>query len=333
MLELRPVSKRHSTSAPSGRGASHAAPRVAHRRFVDRSMANAFLRVARRERCTASSMSSRLSDGQRAEASLRHVCDELEHRIAVSTRELLEARVRLDQEKEKLRRAEKLSSLGLLASSACHEISNPLAGVMSLVKALHEGRVQESSRDEYFVTICDGLERMRLILRGMLDFGRARPSLRSEFAAAEMAQSCVRLIAPATRMKDLRLDVLMPDDLALCADRSQIMQAMVNVLMNGVYVAPERSTITILSVESDDRIGLRITDQGPGIAKAELSRLGEPFYTTKAEGEGTGLGLSITRDILFAHGGALSIESELGCGTTVTLWLPRSPQPRCEAMA
>jgi signal transduction histidine kinase len=270
-------------------------------------------------------------DRERAEVSQRRAHDELEQRLVARTRELAEARVRLSEanarcqhEHEKLHRAEKLSSLGLLASGVVHELNNPLAGVTSLVKTLRDGRVLDGRRDEYFATICDGLERMRLIVHGMLDFARMRQSSHSEFVAADMVQSCMRLIAPVSRIKDIRVEVVMPAGFSLCADRPRIMQAVVNVLMNGVHAAPERSTITISTVDDDDDlVGLRIADQGAGIAKEDISKIGEPFYTTKAEGEGTGLGLAITRDILSAHGGSLTIESVIGQGTAVTLWLAR----------
>jgi signal transduction histidine kinase len=97
----------------------------------------------------------------------------------------------------------------------------------------------------------------------------------------------------------------------------------VNVLMNAVYVAPPTSRITLELAASATLVGLRIIDQGPGIAGPDVEHICDPFYTTKPEGEGTGLGLSIVKNILAAHDGHLAVESELGVGTAMTLWVAR----------
>jgi PAS domain S-box-containing protein len=253
--------------------------------------------------------------------SLQRAHDQLEARVAERTQELSDANQRLREEQEKLIRAEKLSSLGVLASGVAHEINNPLSGVMGLVKSLRDGAVAEARKEQYFSTILDGLERMRLTVQGMLDYARLRPPSRAAFDAREMIESCLRLIAPATRKKDLEVEVAVPAGHPLLADRSQLMQAVVNVVMNAVYVAPVGSMIRVSLVDGPGRIGICITDQGPGIADPDLARICDPFYTTKPEGEGTGLGLAITQNILAAHGGELAIDSAVGRGTTVTLWM------------
>ena len=263
---------------------------------------------------------------RRVAAELRRSRDELEHRVAERTRELSDSNARLLEEQAKLLQAEKLSSVGLLAAGVAHEINNPLSGVMGLIKALQDGTCPPAKRDEYFETVRDGLERMRLTVQGLLDFSRPRAPAWAEIDAGELVAACVRLVTPATRRKDLRVDIEAATDqgrpVELRGDRSQLMQAVVNVLMNAVYVAPTRSRLGITIDVAGGRARIRISDRGHGIAKADLHRICDPFFTTKPEGEGTGLGLAITIGIVRAHDGELTIDSVVGQGTTVTIALP-----------
>lgn len=238
--------------------------------------------------------------------------------------QLADTHRRLLEEQAKVVQAEKLSSIGLLAAGVAHEINNPLGGVMGCVKVLQQGNLPVAGRDRYFEAVRDGLDRIHIIVQGLLDYARQRPPAVAGLDAAEVVSSCSRLIAPVSRQKDVRVDVHIPPG-ARCvrADRSQLMQAIVNVLMNAVYAAPRGSAVEISSPVLDGRIGIRIADQGPGIPREILVRVCDPFFTTKPEGEGTGLGLAVTLGIVRSHGGDLEIDSEDGRGTAVTLWLPR----------
>jgi signal transduction histidine kinase len=238
--------------------------------------------------------------------------------------ELESARDRLERDQERLVRTEKLSSLGLLAAGVAHEINNPLQGVLGCLKALREGSVAEERRDEYFETARDGLVRIGAVVQGLLDYARPRAPATEELELEPLVHACSRLIAPALKERDVRVEVRMGDRAGrLVADRSQLMQALVNVLLNAVHATPPHEAVTVSTVLRDGRLGIAIADRGPGIPREILGRVGDPFFTTKPEGEGTGLGLAVTLGIVRAHGGELGIESEEGRGATVTLWLPR----------
>src|SRR5205823_2891108 len=134
--------------------------------------------------------------------------------------------------------------------------------------------------------------------------------------AAEVVGACIRLIAPVTRKKEIRVDLrIPPGQVTIRADRSQLMQAIVNVLMNAVHAVAQGGEVAVSAEVAGDRTGIRVADRGPGIPKDILGRVCDPFFTTKPEGEGTGLGLAITLGIVRAHGGDLAIESEEGRGT------------------
>jgi PAS domain S-box-containing protein len=265
-----------------------------------------------------------------AEQTLRDAHDELERRVAERTRELSDANRRLSEEHTKLVQAEKMSSIGLLAAGVAHEINNPLSGVMGLVKAIRDGAVPEGKRPEYFETVDDGLERIRLTVQGLLDFSRPRAPSWTAVDTDDMVAACLRLIMPATRKKNLAVEHRPDGDGALGpswvrADRSQLMQAVVNVLMNAIHAAPTGSEVTVVTRRADRRVAIAIIDRGSGIPPEMLNRIYDPFYTTKPEGEGTGLGLAITLGIIHNHGGELAVDSGPDRGTTMTLWLPMAP--------
>jgi two-component system sensor kinase FixL len=260
-----------------------------------------------------------------AEHALREACNDLQIQIVQRTHELSEASASLRDEHQKLIRADRLSSLGVLAAGIAHEIKNPLAGVTGLVQALRAHTVAAQRIDEYLATILDGLARMHDVLQTTLDFAKVRAPALSCFPAAEMLESCRRLLAPVLRDRDVELVLRGLDSLVLFADRGLVMQAVVNVVMNAVSAAPAHTAVTAAGLVTAERCGIRVSDRGPGIEPGDLARVCEPFFTTRSPGEGTGLGLSITCDILRAHGGDLVVESAVGCGTDVTLWLPLAP--------
>ncbi|MBK8014399.1 MAG: PAS domain-containing sensor histidine kinase [Deltaproteobacteria bacterium] len=244
--------------------------------------------------------------------------------------ELKDANKRIREEQAKLIQAEKLSSIGLLASGVAHEVNNPLSGVMACVKALADESIPLSRRPEYFRTARDGLERIQQIVRSLLDYARQRAPAPSEVDVSDVISDSLRLIAPALRKRRLEIRAAV-DHVTLYADRSQLMQGIINLLMNAVQASSPGGEIGLATEIEAHRVGISIVDRGPGMPEDVLRRACDPFFTTKSEGEGTGLGLAVTLSIARSHGGDLDIESTVGKGTAVTLWLPKTQEDQDHA--
>ena len=237
--------------------------------------------------------------------------------------ELLAANRRIREEQLQLVQAEKMSSIGLLASGVAHEINNPLAGVMACVKALRDEDVESVRREEYFATVLDGLERIQQTVRGLLDYSRQRNPQPTLVDLEGVVSAALLLISPAVRKKDITIETESGEALAVHCDRSQLMQALVNVLLNALYAAPVHGHVKVAVLDEGERRGISVIDDGPGIKPELISRVCDPFFTTKPEGEGTGLGLAVTLSLMRANGGDLGIEAAPTGGAKVTLWLPR----------
>jgi signal transduction histidine kinase/tRNA A-37 threonylcarbamoyl transferase component Bud32/tetratricopeptide (TPR) repeat protein len=273
-----------------------------------------------------------ISERKKAEEALERAVDELartswrERERAEALKQaherLVEANRRIKVEQSKLIHAEKLSSIGRLAAGVAHEINNPLTGVMACVEALESFNVSEDRRDQYFETIKDGLERMKSVVQSLLDFAAPHATEFEPVDVHPLVTSTLRLIHPQIMRRRVQIGLrLRRGKTWVHGNRSQLMQAVMNVLLNAVHASPQNGEIRIRTRTDGERVGIEIADHGAGIPEELLNRVCEPFFTTKPQGEGTGLGLAVTLGIMEAHHGELEIDSKPGAGTAVTLWL------------
>jgi len=226
--------------------------------------------------------------------------------------------------KNQLDISEKLAMIGRLASGVAHELNNPLDGVRRYVRMTQEG-LEEEERDlsEYLDRAMNGLSRMAGIVRQLLTFSRNIVIEHEAENLRTMMEEVVRTLAPTgsgsptVRLENPYVDTQVP---------RVLFQVFVNLLKNAldaVELHGARGLVKILVSRSEqDRIELRVEDNGAGIATDDLRRVFEPFFTTKEVGRGTGLGLPISARIVERCGGTIRIESEKGSGTTVHVSLP-----------
>ncbi len=228
-------------------------------------------------------------------------------------------------------RAEKLAAIGRLAAGVVHEINNPLATISACSESL-ESRVAEGvfgeSEDvadlsEYLGLIRSEAFRCKSITNGLLDFSRGRTGNRFSIDLSEVLKSSARLVAHQKRGENIEIRLELPAEMPpVEADEGQIQQAIIALATNAIDAMPDGGTLTFRTLSKNNRVIIEVQDTGIGIAPDEVSKIFEPFYTTKEVGKGTGLGLSVCYGIITEHGGRVSVRSNIGVGTTFSIFLP-----------
>ena len=231
-----------------------------------------------------------------------------------------------ESHEKQMQQAGKLATIGELASGIAHEIRNPLAGIGAAVEVMAESNPGNTQFGEIAGEMRRQVQRLNTTLRDLLDFARQRePEIVPCDVCAEL-KPMLALIRSDAQKNHVAIVEHCPADLPpVCADVQQMQQALLNVLLNAVQAMPDGGTLTI-SAEVVDKtlkpghpkaVRLSVQDTGVGITAENRERIFTPFFTTKHRG--TGLGLAITRTIMEKHGGAITMESNLGHGTTFTL--------------
>jgi len=259
--------------------------------------------------------------GELADA-LRSMSSEIEAERLRTQREA-EARIRA---LEQLRHAERLTTLGQLASVLAHEIGTPLNVIAAHGKLIRSGKQAPGGVSESADAIGEQSERITRIVRRILDYARRRPARRTRIDAVDVVHNAVALLHGLAEQRLVSLELRKPEvELILYADPDQLQQAVTNLTLNAIQASPPHATVHIeLARTKEDRVAISVRDAGHGIPPDVRARVFEPFFTTKAPGEGTGLGLSVVRDIVEDHGGSVEVESSDAGGSVFTLYLPGS---------
>ncbi len=241
------------------------------------------------------------------------------------------------EELESLRRQvvelQRVSSLGILAGSVCHELNNALTPILSYAKLGLRNPDPEFHR-RAFEKILEGAERAASITGGVLGLARPRADQRSATDLARLVEEVLLLTTKDLTKHRVHVDFHTEGRPHARVSPAQIQQVLLNLVINARQAMPDGGTVRIrVGTDASGRLAeLSVGDTGRGIAPADLRRIFEPFFTTKSGPDetglgGTGLGLSVCREIVEKHRGRLRAESRVGRGTTFTLRLPTCQTP------
>jgi PAS domain S-box-containing protein len=231
-----------------------------------------------------------------------------------------------------LAQSDKMITMGHLSAGIAHELRNPLCAIDAarfyMADVLKD---EDPSIKEELESIERGVKRAQKIITDLLDFSRDSTEEREKVNINRVLETTLALINDELLVKDIELNKRFADVPNTFLNSGPMKQAFLNIIVNAIQAMDKTGRLEIATQVSEDKKLLRvmIRDSGPGISKKNISNVFQPFFTTKKGGEGTGLGLAITKSIIERDGGFITLESEIGTGTTFHIELPVCDSPQC----
>jgi len=223
--------------------------------------------------------------------------------------------------------SEKLASIGEMSAAVAHGLRNPLASLRASAQLVlrHPG---SPAAGEQLRAILDEVDRLDRRITHLLTFSRPAPFRPIPQRVATLVQEVLPAFSERLRSQGVNLDLEIPQDLPeILADTMKLEQALVELISNALDAMPRGGRLSLVATAGPDSgstrgVTLEVRDTGHGIAQETLASVGQPFFTTR--NEGTGLGVATARRFVEQHGGRLDVQSRLGEGTVIRLWLPQA---------
>ena len=234
----------------------------------------------------------------------------------------------MDQLRQQLLHAQRLSSVGALAASVAHEFNNILTTIINYAKLALRPRAGDPDRVQALEKILKSGQRAALIINSMLGFARNNTSLRQPTDLVALVEELLLLVDKDMSKHQIQIEKRYQGRPQAPVIPAQIEQVILNLILNARQAMPNGGRLRVEVRENPDAqmVEIRISDTGVGIPPDQLRLIFEPFYTTKEPDEqghgGTGLGLSVCRQIIEQHQGRIRVESLVGKGSTFTIKLP-----------
>jgi len=223
-----------------------------------------------------------------------------------------------------LLQSQKLAALGVMAGGIAHEIRTPLAVCSSAAQFLMEDGLSPDFQKDCAEKIHVGIKRASVIIEDLLKF--ARPSKKSHMQQMNIVSTideALELVTHQARIQQIEIVKSAGEDsLIISGISGLIQQVFMNLFMNAINAMPDGGTLAVSLERVKNEILVYIADTGQGIAKENLDKIFDPFYTTSPVGKGTGLGLSVCYSIVKQHFGSIEVDSQIGEGTTLCVRLP-----------
>ena len=218
---------------------------------------------------------------------------------------------------------QRLAALGFMLASVCHEISNPLAAVHSMLQILQSKRgVTPETMDKGLASIAANIARVLAISRKLGDFSRVGRDAPAPVAIDAAMEAALALLRYSEQAPAVEVTYRGAPGAMVLARAGQLEQVIFNILLNAAQAMRGRGRVEVQAGITGNAVVLAIGDSGPGIAAEHLARVFDPFFTTKVPGEGTGLGLAISYEIAHELGGSIRASNREEGGALFETTLP-----------
>lgn len=222
--------------------------------------------------------------------------------------------------RSEIRRAEKLQVLGDLAASIAHEIRNPMTVVRGFLQLLQENQIPKEKQHLFLKMGIEELDRSETIISNYLSFARPQVEKEVRINLTERIDHCVGIISSFATLHNVVVHKNIQPNLFVTGDPEKLSQVLINLIKNGIEAMPDGGTIEIVSSLVHQDVQIQVIDSGIGMSAEEVSRIGDPYFSTKEKG--TGLGLMVSFRIIQSMQGNVQVKSEKGKGTQFTISLP-----------
>ena len=247
-----------------------------------------------------------------------------------TTQRLTEVYQQLQDNFERMKRAERLFALGQLSAGLAHELRNPLASIAGAAGILQRNTRRDQRDVECVEIIAKECQRLNGLLTHFLDFARPRTPKYQTTDFRLVIASVTELAAHAVGKKPIALRQKIPPDLPLVeCDPELLKQVLLNLIINAIQATPAEGEVLVSAGLRNGRLAIEVRDEGCGIGAEDRDRIFDPFFTTKENG--TGLGLPVAHQIVEQHRGILTAEANPGKGMTFTVALPLRHERQHEA--
>ncbi|MDS9470872.1 sensor histidine kinase [Sporosarcina pasteurii] len=214
-------------------------------------------------------------------------------------------------------------------ASIAHELGTPLTYLIGYSKVAMRPGVDEKDRKHYLAIIAEESERMKELVKNLLDLAKMDENTftvsKEYFMARPFLEEILRLVGPSFKLKKLRLELICDDEIKIYADPLRLEQIILNLLDNALKYSVEESVVTIKILNKGEKTAISVQDFGIGIPTREIEFIFEKLYRVEKSRSrtsgGSGIGLAIVKELVEAHDGSIEVESNLGNGSTFTIFI------------
>ncbi|EIM05283.1 integral membrane sensor signal transduction histidine kinase [Planococcus antarcticus DSM 14505] len=241
--------------------------------------------------------------------------------IIVLTALMIEHMQRQEYLYNSLLKHEKMETVSHFAAAVSHELRNPLQSIKGFIQLMKEYDYSREKQVEFHSLILKEINAAEDLIDDYLVYAKPTYGQLEPITVSTEVHHVLKIMAPYANGKDVKMQIGDMDETAeILVDRQKFQQALVNIIRNGVESMPDGGTLAIAAKSSPAKVWIEVTDEGVGMTKEEVQRLGEPYFSNKIKG--TGLGMMVTYSIVSQMNGQIMVDSQKGKGTEFTLEFP-----------